>query len=275
MAYTSKTILPGYVSAKLNGLSLVKPPFKEVAEGEVFLIMQLETDPPEPNFAGFDRVYGRPELGKAEGQVGAVKANRFSYKNGQTPKGLTLDRDKDLSEFMEDLCSELGLSGWVNEAKVQCACVDELIEIFNNDRPFEGRFLYWNIGSRIYKDKKGYDRHDLFLEYPQKGYKQFASNESEVNPGAPKHTTPKKQAPKKSAPAPEPRKDSVIANPPQQSSPKSSMVPNTDFLKKAPEDDDDLPFTLSNQAPINSSPKIDPKADDIVGNEFNEEDLPF
>lgn len=309
MAYTSKTILPGYVSAKLNGLSLVKPPFKAVAEGEVFLVMQLETDPPEPNFTGFDRVYGKPELGKAEGQVGAVKANRFSFKNGQTPKGLTLDRDKDLSSFMEDLCSELGLSGWLNEAKVRCACVDELIETFDAERPFEGRFLYWNIDSRIYKDKKGYDRHDLFLGYPPgKNLKQFSTTESDVNPTAPKSTEPKKAAAKKSTTTPEPKKDSVI--PPtttttttQQSGTKGggggAMVPNTSFLDNKPtstttpaiasnssgtvvvDDDDDLPFTLSNQAPVGNSskpkqnnPPVTPPSEDIIFT-VNDDDIPF
>ena len=275
MARINKTIEPGFIEAKINLLTLDKPPFKSVVEGEVYLVLHLETTKPEEGFIGFDRVYGKPELGKAEGQVGRIKANRFTFKDGELDGGRKLNRDQDISTFMEALCTELGIIGWLKEAKTKCAVVDELVDMFNEERPFEDRYLHWNVGSRVYKNKAGYDAHDLHLNYADKGYKQFSSKEWEVDPSA-RSKSEKPKPPSETKTATTTTKASTTTATPTPSTKRNvsstrkqqpAMSPNESFLSgdtpvvnepimsnvdKNEDDPDELPFKLSNQA---ESPK--------------------
>lgn len=217
---TSKTIEPGTVFAKINTFTLRKAPFKNNGVDEFWMILELETAPIDGDFSGLLIDYNDPSKGRALGQLGRTKHSRFTVRDGETKMGHPLNRDNDIAEFMQGLCTELGIPGWLDDAKMKYPTAELLIEGFNTEQPFANRFMTFEVDGQTYKNKNGYDAWDLHLKSVPKGTLPFKGSGGKVS-----EATAPKSAGVKTTPS--------IPKEPTRDQPKtSSMVPNTEFVNQ-------------------------------------------
>lgn len=155
-----KTLKPGNVSAKINSIKLESVKWKE---GAYNLVFNLEGPDLGEVFEGFQIDKDRPELGKAKGQVGRVKSDKWPYSDGTTKTGIVIERDVELLKFIKGLCRAIGKLQWFDSIDKKYDTIEELINALDTDAPFRNVWLNWCICGKEYMGKTGYMNYDLYL----------------------------------------------------------------------------------------------------------------
>ena len=172
----SKTIYPGTQSLKLNSVELKRFPFMEEEQG-YFLILNLETQPIE-DFEGFLIDPDDESLGRYLGRVGAVKFNKYFYKDGMIPHTTNkVYRDQEIMRAIKMLCAALGSSAleWFDGVDNQYSTIEEFIEGFNDSKVYENVFLNFTVAGREFERDSEFPGMDLFLPKLKKGNVAFES----------------------------------------------------------------------------------------------------
>ena len=167
---TPKEIQPGNNTCKINEIFSEDVKWKD---GAKHLIIQMETEPIGGDFEGFAVDKNDPAKGKFLGQVARVKAGEWPFSDGKTKGGVQIFREDETLRFIMSLFDALGKRDWLDKATAkgdEFESVDALIEFINKEKPFDGIFLDCCIAGKEYKNKQGYDTHDLFLpKFSRKG----------------------------------------------------------------------------------------------------------
>ena len=172
----AKTIAPGNHKLKINSIELKQYPFM-VTDNAYYLLLNVETEPIE-GFEGFMIDQDDPSKGNYAGQVGAVKTNRFYYKDGQTKGGTKIERDQEILKMVKSLCEWLGTETWFKKADNKYSTIEELVEGFNSDAPFKDVFADICVAGKEYYRNNGYIGFDLFIPKPAKGSAPIAVEKS-------------------------------------------------------------------------------------------------
>lgn len=159
-----KTIQPGNITAEILEVRLDQPQFLQ-KKNEYFLLLELMGPKPSEDFEGFLIDKDNQDGPRYEGQVGRVKASRWSYRDGKTKSGIEISRDDEIMKFIKSLCEALGGKSqkWWDESDEKYETIEDLVESFNSDAPFKGVKLEFCIGGREYYNQDGYIAHDLHL----------------------------------------------------------------------------------------------------------------
>lgn len=154
---TPKTLKPGNVVAKINGITLA--PQKSNPDA-LFLVLNLEGEDQGPEFEGFLYNADKPELGRAKGQVGRVKFSQYSYRDMTTKKGYQVKRDDQILRDVVALAEALGVRDQLDQ--IQAATIEDFAtaasKVLNN-----GKFLYWCVGGAAYMKDNGNKDYTLYL----------------------------------------------------------------------------------------------------------------
>ncbi len=153
---TPKIIQPGNAVCKILSVTLEKVPYDSEA---YHVVLHVEGPDLGKDFEGFFKDKDKPELGRHLGQTGKVKAglSPFSWK---TKSGAKIDRDRNISIFVKNLCTALKYDG-----DIEGETVEAFIENFNKLKPFDGKFLRMCICGREYTNRQGYTNYDLYLPF--------------------------------------------------------------------------------------------------------------
>lgn len=172
-----KTIQPGNSSAEILKVRLDQPSFLKGEDG-YFLILEMMTPKPTDDFEGFLLDKDNPDGGRFEGPVGRVKASRWAYRDGTTKTGIEISRDNEIMKFVKNLCEELDMMEWWNNADEKYNTIEEFIEAFNDDAPFSGKSMNYCFCGREYYNGEGYVNYDLYLPKFSKAGIPFESEDS-------------------------------------------------------------------------------------------------
>lgn len=163
-----KTITPGKNTLKINSIELKRFPFMESDNG-YFLFLNTETKPID-GFEGFLIDVNDESKGRYKGQIGQVKTNRYFYKDGETKSGIKVSRDMEILKQLKTLCKASGCLDWFTNADGKYETIEDFVEGFNNDKPFEDIYFDMVIaGKEFERQKSAYVGYDLFLPKGQKG----------------------------------------------------------------------------------------------------------
>jgi len=165
----AKVIFPGQHKVKLNNLELKRFSFME-AEGGYYLVMNVETEPIGEGFEGFFLDPNDESKGRYEGQVGQVKTNRYFYKDNTLPSGVQIERDQEILKQIKNLCVEADCLNWLVNADGKYDTIEELVEGFNNDKPYANVYFNMVVGGKEYLNKQNHYNYDLYLPKYKKGY---------------------------------------------------------------------------------------------------------
>lgn len=164
----AKTITPGVNTLKINSINLKRYPFMDKDNG-YFLLLNTETKPIE-GFEGFLRDVDDESKGRYEGQIGTVKTNRYYYKDGQTKSGIKVSRDMEILKQMKTLCKACGCLPWFAEADGKYATIEDFVEAFDTDKPFESKWFNIVVAGKEFERKNSsYVGYDLFFPKGKKG----------------------------------------------------------------------------------------------------------
>lgn len=175
---TPKTLKPGNVSAKINNIKLEPVKWKE---GAYNIVLNLEGPDLGADFEGFQIDKDRPELGKAKGQVGRVKSDKWPYSDGRTKSGIEINRDDEMLKFLKSLCRAIGKLDWFDAQDNKFDTIEDLFRQFDNDAPFKNVWMNWCICGKEYTGKGGYTNHDLYL--PKSNKQGIAFEMEQVDSG--------------------------------------------------------------------------------------------
>ncbi len=156
----SKTLEPGNVLAKINGISLDEFKFKP---GAYHIILHLEGEDQGSNFEGFYYDKDRPELGRHKGKIGNVKATEWAFADGETKSGIPVSRDQEMLKFLKQVCIATNTVSWLDAQDEKHDTIESLFTAFSKDKPFKDEFFAFCIGGKEYTNKGGYTAYDLFL----------------------------------------------------------------------------------------------------------------
>lgn len=162
-----KTLSPGNVTFKINGVYLDSLPYKKEAYN-----LRLEIEGPDmgPDFEGFFIDKDDPSKGRYAGQVARLRFSEYPYADAVTPKGDEFIRDVEIVKALTMLCKNLDCSAWMTAQDNKHETIESLVEQFNTDKPFAGKYLRACIGGREYVNKGGYTSYDLYLpKYSKQG----------------------------------------------------------------------------------------------------------
>lgn len=154
-----KILQPGNTTCKIVSVNLEEFKFKE---GGYHLILNMESEDLGPDFEGFFIDKDKPELGRYKGQVGKVKAGEWAFADSETKTGIKVSRDTEIMKCIKTLCVSMGIVKWFEDLN-DIATIELLVEKFNKDKPFEGKFLRYCLAGKEYMNKGGYPNFELFL----------------------------------------------------------------------------------------------------------------
>lgn len=162
-----KTLSPGNVTFKINSIFLDSVPYKAGAYN-----LRLEVEGPDmgSDFEGFFIDKDDPSKGRYAGQVARVRFSEYPYADGTKPNGDEISRDMELVKALTMLCKNLDCSNWMAEQDNKHETIESLVEQFNADKPFAGKYLRACVAGREYQNKAGYTSYDLYLpKYSKQG----------------------------------------------------------------------------------------------------------
>ncbi len=157
---TPKLLQPGNAVCKINKVALKPFTFKP---GGYDLILSLEGPDLGSGFEGFFIDTSDESKGRNKGQVGQVKAGEYAFADGETKTGVPVLRDAEILKFIKNLCTALGIMSWLEAQDDKHDTIEQLIDAFNNEKPFAGKTTEYCIGGKEYLNKGGYMNHELFL----------------------------------------------------------------------------------------------------------------
>jgi len=177
-----KTIQPGNTKAKILGIKLDQPHFL-VKDNAYFVVLELETPKPDPSFEGFFIDKDDQSLGRHEGQVGRVKASRWSYQDTTTKSGIEINRDQEIMKFVKNICNVGGTAceKWWKEVDEVHLTIEPFIEAFNEAKPWGDQVFNWCIAGREYEKDNGYTAYDLHLPKFSKDGVPFEGSEAKLS----------------------------------------------------------------------------------------------
>lgn len=173
-----KTLSPGNVTFKINGIFLDSVPYKAGAYN-----LRLEVEGPDmgSDFEGFFIDKDDPSKGRYAGQVARVRFSEYPYSDGVTPKGDQISRDLEILKALTNLCRTLDCMNWMTAQDNKHETIESLVEQFNSDKPFAGNYLRACIAGREYTNKAGYTSYDLYLpKYSKQGISYESANVDEA-----------------------------------------------------------------------------------------------
>lgn len=167
-SFIPKTIVPGNVVVKINGIKLKDGYQKE----EKHVILDVETKPIE-GFEGFLIDKDKPELGRHEGQVGQVKLQQFAFNNKEYVNGQWVASQKNTEKEPTKLLDErivkainrifLEAGKKLSDIGKEFNNIDEMIDTLNKKNPFKDMWFEMAVGATEYFNKDNYKQYDLFL----------------------------------------------------------------------------------------------------------------
>lgn len=157
---TPKTLQPGNTTAKILAVTLEEFKFKP---GGYHLVLSMEGKDMGPSFEGFFIDKAKPELGRHKGQVGKVKASEWAFADSTTKSGIAVSRDTEIMKFIKTLCASMDIVDWMDSQNDKHPTIESLVQAFNKDKPFQGKFLRFCLGGKEYMNKEGYPNYELFL----------------------------------------------------------------------------------------------------------------
>lgn len=176
---TPKGLGPGNHKCKINHLRAEE--FK-LKPGSIYITIGLEGEDLGKDFEGFFLNKDNEALGRHKGQVANVKTSEWAYADGKTKSGLVVSRDADIMKFMKNLCIALGVVNWFDAQNDKHDTIYDLINAFNTERPFAGKFINYCISGKEYTNKSGYLAYELFLPKYSKTGSAFGTNCVTFNP---------------------------------------------------------------------------------------------
>jgi hypothetical protein len=181
-SFTPKNILPGNNICKINKIYLQQCPFENKYTGNkdgYYLILELETEPIGENFEGFLIDKNNESLGRFAGQTARVKYSEYPFQNSKTRSGLEINRNDELLRALNLICKETGCTSWIDDNQNnKFETIEEVFEAFNNQKPFENKWLRVCLGGREYL-KGEYKAYDLFFPRFSKNGVPFESADTE------------------------------------------------------------------------------------------------
>lgn len=167
-----KTISPGNHKLKINSVELKQFPFMK-EKNAYHLMFNVETEPIE-GFEGFFIDVNDESKGRYAGQVGQVKANRYYYADGTTKGGTPVYRDPEILKAIKSVCDYLDMGEWFLSVDEKYQTIEEFVEAFNNDAPFNGKYAEWCVAGKEYYRNNGYIGFDMYLPKPSGVLKPIA-----------------------------------------------------------------------------------------------------
>ena len=168
-----KTLQPGNVTAKINGIKLEASRFDANAYN---MVLSLEGEDQGSDFEGFWINKDDESLGRHKGQVGRVRLSEYAYQDGTTKTGIKVSRDYDILRAVQNLCKATDCLAWFDKQDNQHETIESLVEQFEKDAPFKDTFLNWCLGGKEYQNKDGYTNYDLFVVRPGKGFYAYENS---------------------------------------------------------------------------------------------------
>ena len=168
----SKIIEPGNLECTIRNIELAVPPYDSSAYNIV-----LECEGPDMG-EGFEGFFIDPEnesKGRYAGQLGIIKANRWYYKDGETKRGRSINRDIEILRHLKVLCTEIGTEGldWFDSINDKYETIEEIIEAFNKTTLFQNLWFKYCVAGKEYAKPDNYIGYDLFLPNAKRGFVAF------------------------------------------------------------------------------------------------------
>lgn len=164
-----KLLQPGNRVIKIDRVYL--EPFSFI-QGAYQLILDCTGPDMGPDFEGFYIDQSNPSAGRHRCQIGRIKASEWAFADGKTKSGVPINRDIEVMKFLKNLCVALN-SNWMDEADGKYNTIEEMVAAFNEQAPFEGKFINTCLAGREYMNKQGYSNYDLYFPRFSKGGKPF------------------------------------------------------------------------------------------------------
>lgn len=165
----AKTFGPGNIKAKLVGIQLVEPGYDKESF-PYHLVYQLEGVEQGPEFEGFLKDANNPQGERYKGQIGAVKASYWAFKDGVTKTGNPVSRNNGILTALTILAKALGKNDALNQ--LEASTIEEYVaqasDLLKGDK-----FLNWCIAGKEYLNKKNYINYDMFLPRSENGRYPF------------------------------------------------------------------------------------------------------
>ena len=178
-----KSFSPGNHVAKILNIEIRIPAFVKQKNLPVQyeIIMDMETEPVGGSFEGWQLDKDDESKGMYLGQTGRVKSREWPYKDGKgkskkTGKDYEFSLVKDILVFIKMIEEECG-SDFLGETSGKFDTVEEIVNAFNEAKPFKDIFLKWCIGGQMEMKDDGHPKYYMFLPAFKKGFKIFAKVE--------------------------------------------------------------------------------------------------
>ena len=139
----SKTLLPGNLSCKINGIELKPFSFKP---GGYHLIIHLEGPNMGTDFEGFFIDKNDESKGRYQGQIGQVRVSEWAYADGETKTGIAIVRDNEILKAIKGLAIALGAHEQLKtfEAKYNnLDTIEEYVIALNAENPFKDKIMQY------------------------------------------------------------------------------------------------------------------------------------
>lgn len=156
----AKTLSPGNAVVKIYNIRLEATPYNKEAYN---IILDVEGPSLGDTFEGFYIDKDDVSKGRHTGQVGRVKLTEYPFADATTPKGNVIDRDEEILKAVKNICKETDCMKWLDSQDEKHDTITSLVQQFNTDKPFEGKYLRVCIAGKEYQNKAGYTNHDLYF----------------------------------------------------------------------------------------------------------------
>jgi hypothetical protein len=155
----SKVLEPGNTEVKVNRVYLDTVPWSENAYN---LMYDCEGPDLGEGFEGFNVDRDNPEAGKFKGQVGRVRASRWTFED-KSVNDITFSRDLEILKNLKYFCDATDCSKWLSDQDNKHETIESLVTALNEDKPFNNKFMRACIAGKEYQNKDGYTNYDLFF----------------------------------------------------------------------------------------------------------------
>lgn len=158
--FISPVLKPGNQVIKINYIKYEKFEFQDDAHN---LMLYCEGPELQNGFEGWMIDKNRPELGKASGQVGRVRATKWPLVEGLDSNGVNHDKNSEILSLIKHLCDATGSQKWLISQNEKHETVLDLLNAFINDEPFKDKWLRACLATKKYYNKDGYLNDDLYI----------------------------------------------------------------------------------------------------------------
>lgn len=172
-----KVLRPGNSKITVNGIFIKQEPFPG---DPVHIVLHVEGEDLGGDFTGFEYDKDHPELGKAKGQIGKVRAQEYTFTN-EAIGGKQRDKQRDMLMWLHKFCKQLGILEWLKGEDDKHDTVEDLVRHMDREKPFKGIWLDSCLAGRAYNSNKGFVNYDLF--FPWFGQKRVPFEIAGTNSG--------------------------------------------------------------------------------------------